>query len=297
MKTVFEYSDKNTLVIPQSLHSMSDVTSLLHHNDSGIFYKDLAHDLVDVEFYTNMPCVVYIQSGRETITTSDNKTHELMAHDALFLPQGVNLHSDYVKTTSHLKAYLIFFESEVIKDFLSSAKTLPIEMGSDSSLLTIKCDELMDVYFHSIHLLHQHQCNSAAVVRLKLLELLHLLVLYEKDVVGLLAHSHKTTRLPKRNLIRLLNTTEVLTLSVSDLANLSGRSISSFNRDFKAAYNMPPKQWLQNKRMAYAYQRLSETNLTVTHIASDLGYDNVSHFIKSFKEKYQITPKQLKQTP
>ena len=37
------------------------------------------------------------------------------------------------------------------------------------------------------------------------------------------------------------------------------------------------------------------TELTVTHVAADLGYENVSHFIKSFKEKYKITPKQLKQ--
>ena len=76
MKTVSEYSQRNILIIPQSLYDMSDIQQLIYDGNSGIFYKDLKQDLVDVEFYTNIPCVVYIEGGQETITTSDNKTHE-----------------------------------------------------------------------------------------------------------------------------------------------------------------------------------------------------------------------------
>jgi AraC-like DNA-binding protein len=39
---------------------------------------------------------------------------------------------------------------------------------------------------------------------------------------------------------------------------------------------------------------LSDTDLSVTHIANEIGYDNVSHFISAFKTRYDITPKQLK---
>ena len=73
MKTVAEYSENNILVIPQSLFSMTDVVPLLHDGNSAIFYKNLEHDLVDVEFYTNTPCIIYIENGQETITTSENK--------------------------------------------------------------------------------------------------------------------------------------------------------------------------------------------------------------------------------
>jgi len=295
MKTVIEYCDKNTLVLPQSLDSMSDVKALMHNGDSGIFYKDLAQDLVDVEFYSNMACVVYLLSGQETITTSDNKTLTLVAHDAVFLPQGVNLHSDYVKKTENLKAYLIFIESDILNEFLRSSKNIIKSSQSNANLHIVKCDELIGIFFKSIELLKNNKCNNPAVLRLKLLEFLHILTLYDKSILSWLAHSKNVTRSPKRNLTRLLNSSEIISLTVGDLANLSGRSLSAFTRDFKAEYNMPPKQWLQNKRMAHAFERLKETNLSVTHIASDLGYGNVSHFIKSFKDKYQITPKQLKQ--
>lgn len=295
MKTVSEYSQKNILVIPQSLFGMSDIQQLMHSGNSGIFYKALKQDLVDVEFYTNIPCVVYIESGQETITTSDNRTHELPARTAIFLQQGLNLHSDYVKITENLKAYLIFFTEDVLIDFVSAEKTNGINKNDQPELLKIKCGNLIEVYFNSIQLLKKQECNSPALIRIKLLEFLHLLSLYDKRIFQAAFQSKRTSNTPKRNLSRLLKNSETLKLSISDLANLSGRSISTFTRDFKTIYDMPPKQWLQNKRLVRAYEQLTNTELTVTHVAADLGYENVSHFIKSFKEKYKITPKQLKQ--
>ena len=295
MKTVFEYSQKNILVIPQSLYAMSDIEPLLHHGNSGIFYKDLAQDLVDIEFYTNIPCVIYIESGHETITTADNKTHQLPAHTAAFLPQGINLHSDYVKTTENLKAYLVFFTDDIITDFISAVKTNEITEPEQTELLKIQCDSLVQAYFSSIQLLKQQGCNSAALVKIKLLELLHLLNFSDKGTLPAVFQSKKAASYPKRNLTRLLNNSDTLKLNINDLASLSGRSISTFTRDFKVIYGMPPKQWLQNKRLTRANELLTNTELTVTHVAADLGYENVSHFIKSFKDKYKITPKQFKQ--
>ena len=298
MKTALEYCQKNILIIPQSLSGMSDIQQLIHDGNSGVFYKDLKQDLVDVEFYTNIPCVVYIESGQEIITTSDNKTHELSARTAIFLPQGLNLHSDYVRITENLKAYLVFFTDDVLTDFISTKKTNEInEINKrvNPELLKIECGSLIEVYFNSIQLLKKQGANTPALVKVKLLELLHLLSLYDKCIFQVAFQSKQASSSTKRNLSRLLNNSDTLKLSISDLANLSGRSISTFTRDFKAIYNIPPKQWLQNKRLDRAYEQLTNTELTVTHVAADLGYENVSHFIKSFKEKYNVTPKKLKQ--
>ena len=294
METVFEYSQKNILVIPQSLFVMSDIKPLLFQGNSGIFYKDLADDLIDVEFYTNIPCVVYIESGKETITCADNKTHELAAHSAVFLPQGINLHSDYVKTTDNLKAYLVFLSDDVIDEFVSAQQKSTIVRSEQAELLTIDCGSLLSSYFHSIQLLNKQGCNSAALLKLKLVEFLHLLYIYDKGIVQAALQSIKAFKPPKRNLTRLLNNNDILKLTINDLANLSGRSISTFTRDFKMIHNSSPKKWLQNKRLVRANELLRNTELTVTHVAADLGYENVSHFIKLFKDKYNKTPKQFK---
>ncbi len=93
MKTIFEHTQSNVLVIPQALYTMKDVVVLSHHRNSAIIYKNLEHDLVDIEFYTNTPCFIFIENGREVITNSNNDTIELRGIGSinnLFPPENLN---------------------------------------------------------------------------------------------------------------------------------------------------------------------------------------------------------------
>ncbi|WP_075533562.1 helix-turn-helix domain-containing protein [Moritella viscosa] len=82
-------------------------------------------------------------------------------------------------------------------------------------------------------------------------------------------------------------------LTVSDFANLSGRSLSTFNRDFKRKYGESPKQWLITKKMTKANSLLANGS-NVTSCALEVGYSNVSHFIRAYKAIYGKTPKEIK---
>lgn len=85
-------------------------------------------------------------------------------------------------------------------------------------------------------------------------------------------------------------------LTVQDFAHLTGRSLSTFTRDFKSLYGMPPKQWLTSYRLAFAKSQLSNPGYvsSVTELAAELGYQNTSHFISAFKVQYGVTPKQYR---
>ncbi|WP_419904661.1 hypothetical protein [Kiloniella sp.] len=90
-QNIAEYSKNNILILPEALLEMKDAKCLMHHGSSAIFYKDLDKDLVDIEFFCNVPCFVYIKSGRERITSCDGNTHQMEEGSLTFLPQGVNL--------------------------------------------------------------------------------------------------------------------------------------------------------------------------------------------------------------
>lgn len=79
-------------------------------------------------------------------------------------------------------------------------------------------------------------------------------------------------------------------LKVEEFAKLCGRSLSAFKRDFKTIFNTTPFRWIKSKRLEHARALLSESNLNINQICYDCGYTNSSHFIKSFKEKYNIPP-------
>jgi transcriptional regulator GlxA family with amidase domain len=83
-------------------------------------------------------------------------------------------------------------------------------------------------------------------------------------------------------------------LKINDYAILTGRSVSTFTREFKRLYGITPNKWLIKKRLKKAHDLLNDTNMNVTQVSMEVGYENISHFIKAYKEVYGVTPKLTK---
>lgn len=83
-------------------------------------------------------------------------------------------------------------------------------------------------------------------------------------------------------------------LRVEDYALLTGRSKSTFIREFKQLYNNTPNQWLITQRLDKAHEILTNSESSVTDVAFEVGYENVSHFISAYKRRFNITPNQAK---
>jgi AraC-like DNA-binding protein len=81
-------------------------------------------------------------------------------------------------------------------------------------------------------------------------------------------------------------------LTLEQWAFLAGLSLSSFKRKFEAAYHMPPRRWIQQRRLEEAYHLLGLRRMNVTEVCFTVGFENLAHFVHAFKEKYHITPKQ-----
>ena len=47
---------------------------------------------------------------------------------------------------------------------------------------------------------------------------------------------------------------------VASFATLTGRSLAAFKRDFQKTFGMPPRQWLQNKRLTEAHYQIEKNN-------------------------------------
>ena len=81
-------------------------------------------------------------------------------------------------------------------------------------------------------------------------------------------------------------------ISISLLAYDLNMSEANFSNSFKKVMGVTPKEYITNLKLTKAKGMLKNQN--VTEVAYDLGYDNISHFIALFKNKYGITPKQFK---
>jgi AraC-like DNA-binding protein len=77
---------------------------------------------------------------------------------------------------------------------------------------------------------------------------------------------------------------------IEHFARLSGRSLSGFKREFVEIFDTSPATWLKNKRLSEAYYLIKQKRKKPQDIYLDLGFENLSHFYTSFKQKYGITP-------
>jgi AraC-like DNA-binding protein len=125
------------------------------------------------------------------------------------------------------------------------------------------------------------------LVKIKLLELLFCLS-YTND--GILEQLLDVRTQFRSNITATVEENIMNSLSLNQLAVLAGRSLSSFRRDFLAIYNMPPSQWIRQKRLEKAQELLLNTNMSITDICYTLGFENIAHFSRLFKSQFSYPP-------
>ena len=86
-------------------------------------------------------------------------------------------------------------------------------------------------------------------------------------------------------------------ISVPEIAAYCYYSPSYFMKAFKRATGMPFVQYLKHYRLEKAAALLRETDRTILEIAMETGFDNLSYFTRSFKEKYGISPGKFRTPP
>ena len=83
-------------------------------------------------------------------------------------------------------------------------------------------------------------------------------------------------------------------ITLDEAASIASLSASSFCRYFKKRTNKTFIQLLNEIRISHACRLLAEEDFPVSRICFNCGYDNVSYFIRQFKEITGLTPLSFK---
>lgn len=93
----------------------------------------------------------------------------------------------------------------------------------------------------------------------------------------------------KVDLQQLIENNYMYNLPLNKLAELSGRSLSTFSRDFKAIYKESPHRWIRKRRLLKAQELLLNTNRKPVEFYMELGFESLAHFSRAFKKEFGIT--------
>lgn len=83
-------------------------------------------------------------------------------------------------------------------------------------------------------------------------------------------------------------------LSIEDFALLTGKSLSSFKRKFKAVFEESPARYIKAKRLEKAARLLENPGIRITDVCFDCGFTDLGHFSKSFHAHFGFSPSEYR---
>ena len=85
--------------------------------------------------------------------------------------------------------------------------------------------------------------------------------------------------------------------SIDELSQLCSMSSSTFKREFQKQYQDSPAKYIRRKKLERAGELLIASEMTLTEIAMDIGFNDSSVFSKAFKAFYNKTPSEYRANP
>ena len=275
--------------LPQSLYGFDGIKEILFSGDNAILHKQLEQDLLNNEKLISAHSIVYVVNGKVSVTTYDGDEVTISNGEMLFMPRDSYVISDFMKNGKNMEVFLLFFDHDIVMKFLEGIEKVK---GQKSTICKLEATENIKNYFQNISKMKFENPQNQKLLELKLLEFLHL-INEKQDFVQTLQSSEEGKQ--RRDIGSMMLEHYDKNMTIADFASLSGRSLSTFNREFKEKYHTTPKQWLIKKKMNRAFKLLQEGK-TVTESAFEVGYLNVSNFIKAYKSVYDETPKVMQKS-
>jgi AraC-like DNA-binding protein len=189
------------------------------------------------------------------------------------------------------------FLKQFANEFRDQLAIQKVPAISGKIMFEINLNDAIRTYFYSmIPYFTQKLPPSEKLLELKFKELL-LNILTNPSNKELLAYIINLSDNFKKPIWQVMENNYMYNLKISEFAQISSRSLSSFKKEFYECYQTTPGRWLTEKRLQHAKMLLNTSNLAVSEIAFNSGFENVSHFSRIFKEKHGCSPLQFKKKP
>jgi AraC family transcriptional regulator, exoenzyme S synthesis regulatory protein ExsA len=274
---------------------------------SNLYAKMEVSELLFVEYtcpvedhkfgiWSNNNYFAFISSGKK-IWRTIYRSYEVQEGDVIFVKKGANLTHQFFN--GEFCALFMFVPDDFIKGFLERnarlLNTAPNNISRQDAVLRVQEDQLLKNYRDSIqsYLLLPKKPNEELLLH-KFEELLLSLFSNERhreltDYFLSLSQDrqHQMTRVMEKNF--------AYNLKLDDYAQLCHMSLSSFKKCFKQYYGTTPAAWLQARKLDYARYQVLNSELSINQLALECGFEDTSHFIRLFKQKFHLTPLQFRQ--
>lgn len=184
----------------------------------------------------------------------------------------------------------IFLDQETLKKYSLAHNIKADSLYNGESNIMLENDEFMKGYFNSLMpYFAQPEKLTPTLEHVKTIEAIELLLRNTalKDFLFDFSEPHKI------DLEAYMNKHFSYNIPLVQFAKLTGRSLSTFKRDFLKIFSTTPEEWLQKQRLEQAHFLITQKNKRPSEIYLELGFEALSHFSYTFKKQFGLAPSEL----
>lgn len=122
---------------------------------------------------------------------------------------------------------------------------------------------------------------------IKINEAISILRILDKDIDGIFTDFDEPGKIDLKN---YMERNFMFNMPIEKFGYLTGRSLATFKRDFRKTFNTSPQRWLTKKRLELAHYHITSKKSKPGDIYFEVGFENLSHFSKAFKNHFGYTP-------
>ncbi|HTJ50591.1 MAG TPA: helix-turn-helix domain-containing protein [Cyclobacteriaceae bacterium] len=246
------------------------------------------------DLWTHYNYLFYVIDGRKIWHTA-NKSYDIGKETCVFVRKGAWIFENFIN--DGFCVVLFFIPDEFICNTLKTkSKPLPKDKKTFEPIMILERSETLSAFFHSISTyFSETQEPDKSLLELKFKELI-LTIADNPHNAELVSYFCSLLHEPQHvQLQRVMSENYCFNLNLEQYAQLCNRSLSAFKRDFQKTYGQAPGQWLLEQRLQHASRLLREGHKTISEVTFESGFESMSHFSRTFKQRFGITPSASKQ--
>jgi len=156
------------------------------------------------------------------------------------------------------------------------------------NIVTLEQNLLLESLFASLHpYFEMGKELPEKIIAIKIEEAIAILHTLDKGIDSILSDFSEPGKI---NLADFMEKNYMFNMTMERFGYLTGRSLTTFKRDFKKVFHTTPQKWLTQKRLELAHYQLSEKSRKPVDVYFETGFENLSHFSYAFKKHFGYSP-------
>jgi len=257
-----------------------------------IFYSYLSTERKEKVCLWNHHTLILQVSGRLTLETV-GQTISMMGGEMLLI--GRNQLGTLTKTPlpgGNYETIVISLQEDLLRKIVLEERLKADQKYMGPPNLLVPVNEFLQGYFQSV-VPYARSSGTAMTDEMGILKVKEGVKLLLLAMPGLLNFLFDFSEPHKIDLERFMLNNFHFNIPIEKFAQLTGRSLAGFKRDFQKLFDCPPRRWLLNKRLNEAKHLIEMKRQKPSSIYLDLGFESLSHFSNAFKKKFGMAPRAL----